>query len=208
MKKKEEPRRMHPLYDKMVETKMVVLRPLLFLLTKLRITSNHITSLSLLVFLFSFYFIEKNPWIVVILYCVSLYLLDSIDGALARYQKTADDRGKFIDVIRDNLIFVIFGLSLIKAGYIDAFLGCTFVVLGIIFEMLSTIRKAIRFKSDWFFFTSSNAFSNFFLLILPVVFVVQLLIKFQFINTFLIISDLILVIGIIIAFFKVISIKK
>lgn len=206
--KKESFRRTHPLYEKIVGVKMVVLRPLLFLLTKLKITSNHLTLLSLLIFLPSLYFIEKNPWIVIILYFVSFYFLDTIDGALARYQKTASDRGKFIDVFRDILIFIIFGLSLVKAGYINAFLGSAYIILEIVFEVISIIRKAAHVKSDWFFFASSNMLSNFFLVILPIVFLVQLLVKFQFINIFLMVSSIILAAGIPVVFLRVISIKK
>ena len=79
------------------------LGPLLRLLTRLRITADHVTFISLLMgFGFCIVWWKSPAWAV---FCLLLHaLLDGLDGPLARHQQTASAKGSFTDTMCDQLV--------------------------------------------------------------------------------------------------------
>jgi phosphatidylglycerophosphate synthase len=124
-----------------------IFRPFLELLTRLRVTGNVITNLRLVgafVFLGWFY---VNPHSAVI-FLIILLFLDTLDGALARYQDKASDRGKFIDVIVDRLIYNFVILALFLDGA-PGFLAAYNIMIIDAAYLLATVKKNEGEPSDW-----------------------------------------------------------
>jgi len=97
------------------------------------------------VFLFWFYY---QPYPASIFIAIIL-ALDSFDGALARYQKTSSDRGKFLDIFVDRIVHcaIIFALFLHPAQHIKL-LGYNLVIIPIAYT-LATLKKGEGKPSDW-----------------------------------------------------------
>jgi len=78
-------------------------------------------------------------------------LMDALDGGLARYIKKGSDRGKFIDVVCDGLVFTLFVLGLGILGAVP----WLWVSLVIYFMLSSRVFRGIYhskyFKSKWKF---------------------------------------------------------
>lgn len=122
--------------------------PLFRFLTYLRIRPNHITAFRLLSIPVYLYYIVLSPMIAVTAIIIGS-LLDLFDGALARYQKTQSDRGKFWDVLVDHLLFVfgIFGVFFI--GTVDPVQLGYLLVLAPVMFLLATIYASEGLKTDW-----------------------------------------------------------
>ncbi len=74
---------------------------------------------------------------------------DFFDGALARYQKKDGDRGKFIDMLSDNIIFSFFILGLIKTSYINTLNLSYFLFIVPALYLIIIVNKNENIKSDW-----------------------------------------------------------
>lgn len=141
------------LIDKMNRRSQIIraryFEPFLKLLTKYKITANQVTNFrfilglgGLLVYLF-FY---QYSWAVHLLLIANL--LDILDGALARYQNTASDRGKFLDVFVDYILYAfLLVLVSVVAGSIRE-VGYNLFIIPILY-LLATIKKQEFLPSDW-----------------------------------------------------------
>jgi phosphatidylglycerophosphate synthase len=78
-------------------------------------------------------------------------LSDLIDGPLARYQKTASDRGKLIDMLSDASTFTIITSGLIYAGLLNNTLGLTYIASMLISKILRVMYYARHLSTDWIF---------------------------------------------------------
>ncbi len=76
-------------------------------------------------------------------------LTDFFDGALARYQKNDSDRGKFIDMLSDNIIFSFFLLGLIKINFISTLNLSYFIFIIPALYLMIIINKNENIKNDW-----------------------------------------------------------
>lgn len=76
-------------------------------------------------------------------------LTDFFDGTLARYQKKDGDRGKFIDMLSDNIIFSFFILGLIKIGYANILNLSYFLFIIPNLYLIIIINKNEYIKNDW-----------------------------------------------------------
>jgi phosphatidylglycerophosphate synthase len=110
-------------------------RPILKDLKKMGITANMLSNLRIfLVLLFlPIFFYNKFAGALLMLF---ILFLDSLDGSLARYSKNASDRGKFIDISVDHLVYSIIAVTLL-AFKVD------------VFYILATIKKQEFEESDW-----------------------------------------------------------
>jgi len=196
------------IYNSFLKVRMKLFKPILFILTKLHITANILSLVSILIMLPSFYYIDIRPEIVVILYFFGVFVLDILDGPLARYQKLNNDKGKFIDVVKDYIVFAIFTIALLKGEFIDVFWGSIFLFLTIIFDISGIIYKAIHTTTNWFFYSSSSFFSTSFLYALPILFLLELLFRINLIENFIIFLDIAMIIGTIYYFIKILNSDK
>ncbi len=126
----------------------ILFKPILTVLTYFNITGNYLSNLKLILSLPFIYFAFINLKIAFVFILASIFV-DLFDGPLARMQKINSDRGKFVDIFGDFIIYlsVIFTLY-----YLNLFNNNLLVYNLFIFPMiaiLSTIRKQEFTKTDW-----------------------------------------------------------
>lgn len=101
------------LQGKTEEWREIALRPLLKLLVAVGVTANGISTFRIILAIIFPWLILSQPRTAWTCLIVSI-VLDGLDGALARYAKTASDRGKFIDVLADQITFSLLATGLIR----------------------------------------------------------------------------------------------
>lgn len=146
--------------------------PLLLLLDRLNITPNILSLLRILAGLTFFLLIKQFFYLALIVLIFGL-LTDIIDGPLARYQKTASDRGKFIDIFSDGLIFCFFLLGLIRISFFSqSILAYTLFIISSLY-LLVAINKNEKLPSDWLI--SPVARVSYYKLAIEILFIIKLL---------------------------------
>jgi|GEM_PF-2212220 phosphatidylglycerophosphate synthase len=105
------------------------------------------------------YFVRINPIISLCLLAGAM-LLDLIDGNLARYLGTGSDRGKFIDVLIDNLNFTLFIVGLVWGNLLAGVVATVLVYFMLLAKILMIIRKNISRDSDWLIRPMAGALPN------------------------------------------------
>ena len=137
--------------DSFKQFRLSLLRPLLFLATKAGIHPWIISSLGLLAAVFMFFFLIKQDFGSAFVALTINIILDGIDGSLARYQKKDSDKGKFFDMVVDNLSATLLILALMAISAVDVLSGAIFIYLMSSTIILAVIINHLKFKSDWFF---------------------------------------------------------
>lgn len=137
-------------YEISTQKRDKILRPVSWLLTKLRLSPNTITLSGIISMLFFVYFLPQNPRLALGFVFLTIFL-DMLDGALARFQKISSDRGKFIDVSADALNFSLFLFGLGWAGFIDPSIITILIFSAIISRTLRILYNSSDFPSDWLF---------------------------------------------------------
>ena len=125
-------------------------RPLLALLTKLKVSPNDITFFRLLFILplIYFFFIRINLlWMA--LFYILFWVVDLLDGALARYQNKSSDRGKFLDTVADVFVYSFMLIGMIYVGVGGAILFSYQILIHITVYLLAIIKKQEGQKTDW-----------------------------------------------------------
>jgi len=122
-------------------------KPILAILNSAGLTANHITNfrfLGAIIFPFWFYYrpVSASIFIVIII------LLDTVDGALARFQKKALDKGKFLDVFTDRIVHssIIFIFLWLGAGV--HLVAYQLIIMPVAY-LLSSIKKGESLPTDW-----------------------------------------------------------
>lgn len=96
-----------------------------------------------------FFLLVKINFTLALIIVVLGGITDFFDGALARYQKKESDRGKFIDMLCDNIIFSFFLLGLIKIDFLNiANLAYFLFILPALYIIISINKNEFQ-KSDW-----------------------------------------------------------
>ncbi|MFC1600116.1 CDP-alcohol phosphatidyltransferase family protein [Patescibacteria group bacterium] len=123
---------------KINKTKHKIFLPLIKVLNKLKINANHISILSGIITIISFYLAiyYSNPLFFIIGIWVHM-VLDGLDGSLARYQKKDSSRGTIVDVAVDQLGITLMCLFVIYFSYANIVNVSAFFVLYLIVIILS-----------------------------------------------------------------------
>lgn len=132
-------------------------RPISKTLTFFHITPD-ILSYKGLLLMVAFIFVAGHSLVWGFWLIVSRMLLDILDGPLARYQKSGSDRGKFIDVLMDQLGFAMFIFGVIKLGLVSGLIGAIYLYFIVLVTILMIMKNSFKHKSDWLFFASAGAF--------------------------------------------------
>jgi len=111
-------------------------------------TANSLSFLRAISGLLFFILVNVNFVIAFIILIIGGFT-DFFDGALARYQKKESDRGKFIDMLCDNLLFSFFLLGLIKIEFINVTNLAYFLFIIPALYMMIIINKNENEKNDW-----------------------------------------------------------
>lgn len=148
-------------YLKFSHLKGYILSPIVKLLAFLRVTPYMLSYAGVLSMILFIYYIGTEPRIS--FYCLIFCLLmDGLDGSLARYLKTDSDKGKFTDVLMDNLNFTLFIFGLTAAGLLTGLIAAVLVYFMLLTKVLMIVKKNIFKESDWLIKAKVGAFANIF----------------------------------------------
>lgn len=127
----------------------IFFRPLIKIIYKLKISPNTLSISKILFAGLYLILIEDNFVLAVFFLLWGGVFLDFLDGPLARYTKTANDRGKFIDMFSDQLVYVLFiwGLMIIKIGS-PIVLAYNIIIISA-FYLIIIINKNENQASNW-----------------------------------------------------------
>jgi len=193
-------------YLKIAKFRDLILRPLLRFLSWLHITPNMLTYSEIIIMFLFILFIQKNL-ILSSIFLLLAILFDSIDGPLARFQKIDSDKGKFIDVFIDILVFVMFIWGLIYANLLNELIG-SILIFTLPFSRIFRIIYNNQFlKSDWLFKAWAGFIPTLITDLSYINFFIYILFKQNYFFEVSIIFSIILFVDIIIFYYKVIKIK-
>lgn len=147
-------------YDRSVRIRWWLFRPFVVLLTRLGVTANLVSYASPIAML-PFIFVARDlPWAGVACVAASV-VLDMNDGLVARHLGTASDKGKFVDMVCDNLSFTIFMVGLVNADLIAPVPGVLLTYAMLLSKVLRSVTHAYYLDSDWFFRAVAGFLPNF-----------------------------------------------
>jgi phosphatidylglycerophosphate synthase len=145
------------IYYYLANVRTVAFRPLNKLLSSVGVTADMISYLGVLLMI-GFVFALPNHAVAAFWLLFGRMMADIMDGPLARHQKTDSDRGKFVDVLMDNLAFWLFIVATVRAGLLSGLYGILFLFLCELSVVLLIIRYNIKHKSEWYFYASAGSF--------------------------------------------------
>jgi len=111
--------------------------------SKLGLTPNQYTLISLFFVLISFYFLINRNLILALIFFLISAILDFIDGAVARFTKKATKRGAYLDTISDRYIEGIILLGFLFLPLTDFLLSAKiWIFLAFFGSLMTTYSKA------------------------------------------------------------------
>lgn len=124
------------------------LRPLLRLCMACRISANAISTLRIILAAAFIILIPSHAAAAWILIIISI-ALDGFDGTLARFTKKATDRGKFIDVLADQITFSLLCIGLLRIiPELALILSLAAVIIPVLYLIVAVLKNE-HTKSDW-----------------------------------------------------------
>jgi len=126
-----------------------LLRPLLVLLARIRVTPNHLTLASLLTGLaFSPSFLLGHT-IAAFGWLLAHVLLDGLDGPLARFTGRASNQGSFTDTTADQVVVTFSTITLIHAGVVGVWPGALYLFFYSVVVIFAMVRNALAIPYSW-----------------------------------------------------------
>lgn len=145
------------IYKRFAQMRTSFLRPLLKILDLLKINPDILSWTGLFLMVVFVFVIKDHPiagfWLIVM-----RMLLDGVDGPLARYQKTNSDRGKYTDVMVDQLSFALYIIGIVRLGLVDPLPGLLFLYFTVIVTLQLIIKKSLHRDSDWLIYAQAGGF--------------------------------------------------
>jgi len=126
----------------------VMLKPLLYILTKCGATADFLTFISFLIGLTACFAYFKSRILFLVLIALHV-ILDGFDGPLARYQNKASKKGSFTDTMSDQIVIAATTVTLIYAKVIGIVPGITYVFVYTVVIAFSMIRNAMKIPYTW-----------------------------------------------------------
>lgn len=130
------------------EIRNKLFQPLIKIFHHWKIRANYLSFAKIIFTTIYLILIQTNfGW--AILFLVLGMAIDFIDGPLARYNGRANDRGKFIDMFSDQIVYVLFiwGLMLIQIG--NALSLTYHIIIISAFYLIISIYKNEDEPTDW-----------------------------------------------------------
>lgn len=127
-----------------------VCAPWLKMLTRLWITPDHLTVVSLLFGLaFAPLWFMQWQWLAVLSLCMHV-LLDGIDGPLARFQNAASPRGSFTDSFCDQVVVsTVTTVLMVDPPWVPIVAGAIFLVAYVGVLAISIARNSLQIPYSW-----------------------------------------------------------
>jgi len=113
-------------------------------------TPDRISYFSVILMLGFLYFIRIDYNIALMFLILTLFS-DMMDGVLARYQKVESDRGKFVDVVCDNVNYFLFLIGLVMVGLLHEIIALFLVYFIFMSDVFRVMCHGVILKSDWKF---------------------------------------------------------
>jgi len=111
--------------------------------SKLGITPNQYTLISLIFSILSFYFLIKFNFILALIFFLIAAILDFIDGAVAKFSQKETKRGAYLDTICDRYVEGIILLGFLFLPLADFFLPAKiWIFLAFFGSLMTTYSKA------------------------------------------------------------------
>lgn len=146
-------------YLKSANTRDWLFRPVVSVFSKMGLTANIVTYssvISMVLFVVSI----KRSMLASVVFLIYGIWGDLFDGVLARYQGKQSDKGKFIDMVADNLNFALFVIGLSYGGLIQPLVGTLIVYFMVLSKVFRSIWNGFELKSNWYFKTVAGALPN------------------------------------------------
>lgn len=126
-----------------------LLKPLLVVLARLRVTPNQLTFLSLATGLaFCPMFIWRYQVLAFGL-LLSHVLLDGLDGPLARFTQRASNQGSFTDTTADQIVVAFSTVTLIHTGHAGIWPGGLYLFFYSMVVIFAMVRNALAIPYSW-----------------------------------------------------------
>lgn len=109
-----------------------------------KITANQLSFGRLALIVPMFWAVGTWPWLVVGILIINYYVLDALDGVVARKSGKASIRGRAIDVSIDHFYVVPLVLALIYFNKIDPFIGAVYITVQLIDNFVQYLRFGIE----------------------------------------------------------------
>lgn len=123
--------------------------PFVGVLSRLGATANGVTAFRVLfIFPIGYYFFVGKVGAAIAWY-IAFWILDTLDGSLARAAGTASDRGKFLDVVIDNFVYSFVVVCLIYADAAPAAVLGYHAVIQLFNYGLACVYHNEGRHSDW-----------------------------------------------------------
>lgn len=152
--------RSQELYQKTVRLRMKLFWPFVVLLVRFGVSANVVSYASPLAMLPVIFLARDHPWLAMVCIFASIFL-DMNDGLVARYKGTASDKGKFVDMVCDNVAFTVFILGLAHQDLIAPAPAILFSYTMILSKVLRSVTHAYYLDTDWFFRAVAGFLPNF-----------------------------------------------
>lgn len=132
----------------------LVLRPILQLFSAFGIIAMFLTNPRLVLGVMFLWLFLRNQKAATVLMIFTLFL-DALDGALARFQNRASDRGKFLDTAVDYCVyaFILFVLPILNASIPLVMYNLFIIPVAYLFGV---IKKNEGRSSDWIIHPASR----------------------------------------------------
>lgn len=124
-------------------------RPVLKILDTLGVSANFLSISKIFFAGLYLYFINTNFSLAIIFLVFGGIFIDFFDGPLARYTGIANDRGKFIDMFSDQLVYVFAILGIIILNISDPILLTYNIIIIGAFYLTIIIDKNENEETDW-----------------------------------------------------------
>ena len=163
--------------------------PIIIFLSKRKVSANLISVLKIPLGILYVLLIEKYLIFALSLLIIAI-ILDLFDGPLARYNNTASDRGKFVDVFCDYIIHAcfMFGLIIIGAGSLKL-LTYNIIIIPIIY-LLAILHKNENKTSNWLISPTARSTIHRIIVQIPVLLYLFLNMHIKYLNIFLLIANI------------------
>lgn len=145
------------IYSTLATIRTTFFRPINMLFTALGVKADMLSYFGVLV-MAGFIFALPDHLMLAFWLLFARMMIDIMDGPLARHQKSDSDRGKFVDVLMDNLSFALFIFGIVRAGLMAGLTGSIYLFVTELVVVLMIIIYNFRHKSEWFFYASAGSF--------------------------------------------------
>ena len=132
------------IYKVVQERRDQFLAPLARFLISLGVTANQISLFRLVLVFPLFYYVGVQPLVAVLILIINYYVLDAIDGVVARLSGKSSKRGRAIDVSIDHFFVVPLVLSIIYYNLAVPFWAATYLVVQLIDYFVAYLRFGIE----------------------------------------------------------------